>query len=92
MGTLVIRIPEDINAEYEVSNSEIAEKLFEILKSAAKLKEKSESWLGIFKNTYSRKENVLLGAFEDDAELMDQVVEWAMQARERDPLRYYAHE
>ncbi|OQX23111.1 MAG: hypothetical protein BWK80_27650 [Desulfobacteraceae bacterium IS3] len=56
MGTLVIRIPEDINAECEISNS--------------------------------RKENVLLGAFEDDAKFMDQVVEWAMQARERDPLRY----
>jgi hypothetical protein len=34
----------------------------------------------------------LAGMFADDAELMDQVVEWAMQARERDPLRYYANE
>ena len=31
MGTVVIRIPEDVNAEYEISNSEIVKKLFDIL-------------------------------------------------------------
>jgi len=40
MGTLVIRIPEDVYAECEISNSEIVKKLFNILNLKA---EKSEN-------------------------------------------------
>jgi len=76
MGTLVIRIPEDINEEYEVANSKIVKKLISFLKLKA-VKPKTV------------QKDKLAGLFENDAELMDQVVEWAMQTRERDPLRYY---
>ncbi len=75
MGTLVIRIPEDINAECEVSNSKIVNNLLKILKLKSEIPKPA-------------KKDTLAGMFADDAELMDQVVEWAMQARERDPLRY----
>jgi|GEM_PF-2679901 len=58
MGTVVIRIPEDVNAEYEISNSEIVKKLFNILNLKAE------------KPKNVRKDR-LAGLFEDDAELTD---------------------
>jgi len=58
MGTLVIRIPEDVNAEYELSNSEIVKKLFNILNLKAE------------KPKNIRKDR-LAGLFEDNAELID---------------------
>jgi hypothetical protein len=79
MGTLVIRIPEDINAECEVFDSKIVNNLLKMLRLKSEIPKPANN-------------DILAGMFSDDTELMDQFVECAMQARERDPLRCDAYE
>lgn len=40
------------------------------------------------KTDTTKNEDRILGMFADEPELLDEVVQSAMQARERDPLRY----
>lgn len=74
MGTITIKVPKNINIEYKVDSVEATENLLEKLNE---MKMKSESV----------KLDKLLGLFADEAELIDNVTESAMKARENDPLR-----
>ena len=75
MGTITIRVPQDVNLEYEASSLKSTESLLATLKELRL----------IAKNMVP--EDRLLGLFADDSELLDQVTESAMRARENDPLR-----
>ena len=74
MGTITIKVPKDIEAEYELDSMEQVEKLIQNLNGlrVASLPLKSDS---------------LMGLFAEEAELMDQLIESAMKSREQDPLR-----
>ena len=74
MGTITIKVPNDINIEYKVDSVEATENLLEKLNE---MKMKSESV----------ELDKLLGLFADEAEALDDVTESAMKARENDPLR-----
>ncbi len=74
MGTIVLKVPQNINVKYEIDNFKIIEPLFNLLKH---LEPASQPV----------KNNSLLGLFADDAEMIDDVTESAMQARENNPLR-----
>ena len=74
MGTITIKVPKDINIEYKVDSVEATENLLEKLNE---MKMKSDSV----------EFDKLLGLFADEAELLDNVTESAMKARENDPLR-----
>jgi len=74
MGTIVLKVPQNINVKYEIDNLKIIEPLFNLLKH---FKPASQPV----------KNNNLLGLFADDAEVIDYVTESAMQARENNPLR-----
>ncbi len=74
MGTITIQVPRDINYECDIDNPELIEKLFEALKiHGAK--------------PVSADGDALLGLFSDQADLIDEITESAMRARENDPLR-----
>jgi len=74
MGIITIKVPKDINIEYKVESVEATENLLEKLNG---MKMKSESV----------ELDKLLGLFADESELLDNVTELAMKARENDPLR-----
>ena len=74
MGIITIKVPKDINIEYKVEGVEATENLLEKLNG---MKMKSESV----------ELDKLLGLFADESELLDNVTELAMKARENDPLR-----
>ncbi len=74
MGTILIKIPKEIELEYELNNSEETEKLFR------KLGEINFS-------PKTRKPDPLLGLFSDDAEMLDRITEEALESREKHPLR-----
>ena len=74
MGTIVLKVPQDINVKYEIDNLKIIEPLFNLLKHFEPASQ-------------SMKNNNLLRLFADDAEVIDYVTESAMQARENNPLR-----
>ncbi len=76
MGTITIRIPENVELEYIIGSTEETEKLL------AKLKE-------IEAKSRRPVSDSLTGLFSEDAELMDQIAESAMKGRERDPLRAF---
>jgi len=74
MGTITIKVPKDINVEYELDSVEGTENLLDKLNE---MKMKSDSV----------ELDKLLGLFADESELLDHVTESAMKARESDPLR-----
>ena len=74
MGTITIKVPQNIQVEYEIDAIDVVEGLLEQLKCVKPRRE-------------SEERDVLLGLFADNAELLDEITESAMQARERDPLR-----
>jgi len=74
MGTIMLKVPEDIHLEYEFDSVKMMAPLLDWLKQSQKTKQTSEN-------------DSLLGLFADDAELIDQITESAMQARENHPLR-----
>jgi hypothetical protein len=74
MGTITIKVPKDIDIEYKFDSVEATESLLEKLNE---IKMKSESV----------KLDKLLGLFANEVELIDNVIESAMKARENDPLR-----
>jgi len=74
MGTITLKVPQDIHLEYQIDSSKMMEQLLEWLKPLQKTKQYVEN-------------DKLLGLFADDADLIDQITESAMQARENHPLR-----
>jgi hypothetical protein len=74
MGTITIKVPQNIHLEYEVDNTAIMENLLDKLQSL------------VLKADVTTPDR-LLGLFADKAELLDAVTESVMQARERDALR-----
>ena len=75
MGEIIIKIPQNIHEEFELEDPKEIEQLIRSLKKNKKeVKEK-------------KKENLFLGLFADDPDLVDHITELAMQAREKHPLR-----
>ena len=74
MGTITIKVPQDIHVEYQIDRSDLTDNIIEQLKEI-KLK------------PTTTKPDRLLGLFAEDAELLDQITESAMQGRENDSLR-----
>jgi hypothetical protein len=74
MGTITLTVPQNIYLEYKIDSSKLMDQLLEWLKPLKKTKQPIEN-------------DKLLGLFADDADLIDQITESAMQARELDPLR-----
>jgi len=75
MGKIIIKIPYEIDQEYELNNLEAVEKLLETIKHAQK------------KRASSTKVDSVLGLFADEPDLIDEVTEMALQSREIHPLR-----
>ena len=73
MGTITITTPKEIRIQY-VLNTEETEKLIQ------KLQE-------IKVKPLTPAPDNLMGLFSDDVDLMDQIMEWTMKARENDTLR-----
>jgi hypothetical protein len=76
MGTITLTVPKDIHLEYQIDNLKFTEQLLNFLQK--------------FESTQPpiSKNDPLLGLFANDADLIDQITESAMQARETTPLRY----
>jgi hypothetical protein len=76
MGTITLTVPKEIDLEYQIDNLKFMEQLLD--------------WLQKFEPTKPpiQKNDPLLGLFANDAELIDQITESAMQARETTSLRY----
>jgi hypothetical protein len=75
MGTIMLKVPEDIHLEYQFDSLKMMAPLLEWLKNSKQTKQQIEN------------KDKLLGLFADDAELIDQITESAMQARENHPLK-----
>ena len=75
MGTIMLKVPEDIHLEYQFDSLKMIAPLLEWLKNSQKTKQQIET------------HDKLLELFADDADLIDQITESAMQARENHPLR-----
>ena len=76
MGTITLTVPKDIHLEYQIDNLKFMEQLLNLLQKFEPTKPPIQ------------KNDPLLGLFTNDAELIDQITESAMQARETTPLRY----
>jgi hypothetical protein len=71
MGTITIRILQDIEVEYQLEDLKAVEQVLE------KLKQLQPDVI----------EDELTGLFADELELLDDITKSAMQAREKYPLR-----
>lgn len=76
MGTITIKVPQDVQLEYEIDNLSVAEKLLTRF-AAEPLVLKSV------------KPDRLLGLFKEEAELLDEITTDIMQTREVTPLRFH---
>ena len=74
MGTIIIKVPQEIQVECEINDAKSASILLETVKNMEKIPEATDY-------------DTLTGLFADEVELIDQITEWAMQAREKDSLR-----
>ena len=74
MGIITIRVPHNIQEEYETDNWKIIENLLRNLKHTGLKKE-------------TKKDDMLTGLFSDEPDLIDKITESAMQAREKNILR-----
>ncbi len=79
MGDITIHVPQRITIEYTLDNEGITRHLLDML-NALMLRSIP---------THEEDEDRLLGAFADQPELLDQITEDAMQARETDALRVH---
>ena len=77
MGDITIHVPQRIHIEYTLNNGSITRNLLEMLNAL------------LLRSLPSREDNndSLLGLFADQPDLLDQVTDLAMQARETDALR-----
>lgn len=73
MGTITIKIPQDIHLEYNVDNMQASKNILDRLRVLLK--------------PISKEPNKILGLFADETELLDQITESALLAREHDSLR-----
>jgi len=76
MGTITIKVPQNVQLEYEIDNWSVAEKLLKRFASEPL----------VLKGV---KPNRLLGLFKEDAELLDAITADIMQTREVTPFRYH---
>ena len=75
MGTITIKVPQNVQLEYEIDNVSVAEQL--LTQFASKPPALREV-----------KQDRLLGLFAGEAELLDEIIADIMHTREVTPLRY----
>ncbi len=78
MGSITITIPQNIHIQYRIENTARTKSLLDELNT-----------LMLRSVAANTTENRLLGLFAQEANLMDQVTEQAMQSRETDLLRVH---
>lgn len=76
MGNITIHVPQQIQIEYNVHNRIMTKRLLDLLNT-----------LILPIEPESRQHDRLLGLFENQADELDLVTEWAMQTRETAELR-----
>lgn len=76
MGDITIHVPQNIHVKYTLDNGNMTHRLLDMLNTIVLRNE-----------TISEEQDSLLGLFTDQSDLIDQITELAMQARETDPLR-----
>lgn len=76
MGTITLNVPKDIHLEYQIDNLKLMEQLLNSFQKFEPTKQPIP------------KNDPLLGLFANDTDLIDQITESALQARETHPLRY----
>ena len=78
MGNIMIHVPQHIQVEYTLDSALLTQRVLELLNTVI-----------LRHDTSSQPENTdhLLGLFAEEADILDQVVESAMQTRETAALR-----
>ena len=72
----MIHVPQQIHIEYTVENGRLTQRVLDLLNA-----------IMLRNDPHVREQDRILGLFADQADLLDQVTESAMQSRETDPLR-----
>ena len=75
MGQIMIHVPQDIQVEYTVANNLLTKQVLDFLN------------LVMLRSQNELPPDNVTGLFADQAELIDEIVEAAMQQRETAPLR-----
>ncbi len=75
MGQIMIHVPQDIQVEYTVANNLLTKQVLDLLN------------LVMLRSQNELPPDNVTGLFADQAELIDEIVEAAMQQRETAPLR-----
>ncbi len=78
MGDIMIHVPQHIQIEYTLDSAQLTQRVLELLNTVI---------LRSDAPTQSGDTDHLLGLFADHADMVDQVVESAMQTRETATLR-----
>lgn len=78
MGDIMIHVPQHIQVEYTLDSAQLTQRVLDLLNTVI-----------LRHNTSSQSANTdhLLGLFAEEADVLDQVVESAMQTRETATLR-----
>jgi hypothetical protein len=74
MGTITLNVPQDIHLEYQIKSFKVMDQLLHWLKHLEQPQPVKQQPV---------KHNRLLGLFADDADLISQITESAMQTREK---------
>lgn len=80
MGDITIHVPQRIHIEYTLEYDNLTRHLLDILNTLI---------LRHFPTRQEHTRNEVMGLFADQPDLLDQVTEQAMQARETDALRVH---
>ena len=78
MGNIMIHVPQHIQVEYTLDNAQLTQHVLDLLNTVI-LRHEASAQLA--------DTDHLLGLFTEQADVLDQVVESAMQARETATLR-----
>ena len=78
MGNIMIHVPQHIQVEYTLDSAQLTQHVLDLLNTVILRSEASGQ---------STETDHLLGLFAEQADVLDQVVESAMQARETATLR-----